>query len=566
MVDLKSIDVSDLDVYSVPYDLRRDLHVFVQYVREREVKRLVYGNDLSKGDYRRLAKLMSDPGAKEEVEERSRSSWVDYVDRKALELGFVSYDTEGVYRGRTSRKPSYPDNYVIFNAKTYWQFLESPLTKQERQLLHLWIGEEDGCQSEFFHRGFFGRLGGFDGFGCARGVVPEIDFPQARRFLLDLMRQCEVGVWYRVESMVQYLKENHPYFLISKGASYETYREDRGRYGNFREGESRWDRGEIIPQDAPDAFERVEGRYVERFLEGAPLTLGYVDLAYESEPYEGIYPPIGHLKAFRVSERLVQAVTGGIPAPKVTVQPNFEIYVESAFYPASVIAELTPFTDLVSEDILTILKLDQEEVTAATAHDEDLDVVALLKRLSEQELPRNIMRELREWTERAEKFLLYDEVALLEGDEELLDSDPYIDEVTVKRIAPDIRIVRSPAALFEHLEEEEWVPLRMEHPASTFSPMPQEAHTLFAKKTPADEPEPERKPTVRLMRSTTVTLHCPTDAFLEELYQSLLDAKCPVKVDRDELTLGFAGRYEERAADVIEALRDEYRIQIEHVE
>ena len=576
MIELTPTDITELDIFSVPYDLRRDLHVFVQYIREREAKRLVRSNDLSKADYRRLAKLVSDPEAVDEVKANGRSSWVAHVDWKALKLGFVSYDTEGVYLGYTSRQPSYPDNYVIFNAREYQEFLDSPLIVQERRLLDLLIGEEDGCRSEFFHGGYFGRLGSFKSWGCATGVIPMLDFPRARRFLLDILRQCEVGVWYRTSSLVQYLKEHHPYFLIPEETPpYKLgWREKkRFRYGNFYEGESRWKSDETIPDDAPDGFERVEGRYVERFLEGAPLTLGYVDVAYtstglstsSSKPYEGIYPPIDHLRAFRVTNRLVRTMEGDIPAPKVTVQPNFEIYVESEFYPAKVLSPLAPLADVVSEGILTILKLDKEKVAAELACDEDLDVVALLNRLTDQELPRNVVRELKEWSEHAEKFTLYAGFALLEGDEDLLASDPLINEMTVERISPNIRLVRSPDALFDHLEEAELAPLRVKHTAPSLYPMPQKARTVFAKKSPVAKPKPKRRERVNLMRSMTITLHFPNRDFFEKFRQSLLDAKCPVKTGQDDLTLTFSRPYEDLVAGVLKALGKEYRIHIEDV-
>ncbi|MEA3340009.1 MAG: hypothetical protein U9R15_08590, partial [Chloroflexota bacterium] len=458
MTELMPIDVSDLDVFSVPYDLRRDLHIFVDYVRRRGVKRLVRSNNLSKADYRRLAKLVSDPEAEAEVEANGSSSWVDYVDWQALQLGFVSYDTGGIYQGYTSTKPSYPDNYVIFNAKEYGEFVDSPLIDQERQLFDLLFGEKDGCRSEFFHRGFFGRLGSFSRRGCATKVVPMLNFLEARRFLLDILSQCEVGVWYGASSLIQSLKENHPYFLIpEKTPKYKLgwRKTERFRYTNFCEGEDRWRSDERVSEDALDGFERVEGRYVERFLENAPLTLGYVDVAYDSEPYAGIYPPLDHLKAFRVSSRLLHVMEGDIPAPKVTVQPNFEIYVESEFYPVKVLSQLIPLADVTVEDILTILRLDKERVATEMARNEDLDVVALLNRLSSRDLPHNVVRELREWSKHAEKFTLYDGFALLEGDEELLASDSLIGELTVERISPAMRLVRSPDALFDHLEETE---------------------------------------------------------------------------------------------------------------
>ena len=49
-MNLESIDVGPLDVATGLPDLQRDLHVFVDYVRAREVKRAHRGNVLSKAD------------------------------------------------------------------------------------------------------------------------------------------------------------------------------------------------------------------------------------------------------------------------------------------------------------------------------------------------------------------------------------------------------------------------------------------------------------------------------------------------------------------------------------
>ncbi len=564
MTELTTTDVADLDVFSNPCDLRRDLHVFVGYVREREVKRLVRTNDLSKADSRRLARLVSDPQAEEEVEETGTSYWVDYVDRLALKLGFVSYDTKGEYAGYTSRSPSFHDNYIQFNAEAYGQFLDSPLAEQERRLLEVLLDVEDGSASEFYRTGIPGRLRGFPSWGSATGVVPTLDFPEIRRFLLDLLPQeCEVGTWYSTPSLIQYLKANHRFFLIPEKPKYKSkWDREKGRYGNFHESERAWGREIDIPEDAPDAFERVEGRYVERFLENTPLVLDYVEVAYDSEPYEGVYPPINHLKAFRITSRLPQVMQGEVLAPKVTVQPNFEIYVESQFYPANVLNRLTPLAELISEDVLTVLKLQKEKVAAQLAEDEDLDVVALLTRLSAQEVPRNVIRELREWTAHSEKFTLYQGVALLEGDEDLPAADPF----TVERIAPNLRIVRSPEALFGRLEGAELVPLRVKHAGSALHPLPEGARTVFPKKTEVVKPRPKPKESVTLKRETTITYHFPTSKSLGQFRQALLDRRCPAEVDKDNLTLTFSKRYHSEAKEAIEVLEEDYVVHIEDVE
>ena len=565
MVNLKPIGVSDLETISTPFDLRRDLHAFVQYVREYEVKRLVRDNALSVADYRRLAKRLSDPHAKSEIESDSRSSWVDYVDQIALKLGFVDYDTEGVYRSYSSRSPSYLDNYVILNERAYRAFLDAPLMEQERQLWDLLIDNSRGCSSEFFWTGWFGRLSTFASWGCDTQVVPHLDFPKARRCLLDLLSQCEVGQWLSVASWVAYLKEHHPYFLIpEEPPAYQLgWKEtSRSRYGNFRERERWYGRGEPIPDDAPDGFERVEGRYVERFLESAPLTLGYLDVAYGEEPEGELYPSRGYLQAFRVNRRLVLAQRNEIPEPKVTVQPNFEIYVESAFYPASILDALTPLTEVRSEDVLTVLKLDRDKVMNVVAQVE-IDVVALLQELSDRPLPNNIVRELQEWNTRADKFTLYRGFALLEGEEDVLASDPVIDRATVKRISPGVRLLHSADGVFDHLEAEEWAPLWIHHAPSELTPLPEGSHTRFARVLPEGEHEPEPNPSVSLTRSTSIMFHSADERFLQAFQEALLDAKCPVRIDGSGEMLVVPGRYRERVDTALDALRDAYDIHIQ---
>jgi hypothetical protein len=65
---LTPANIDSVDVFSNPYDLRHDLHAFVEYVRYNEVKRSHRGNDLSASDAKRLAKLMSHSYAIKEAE------------------------------------------------------------------------------------------------------------------------------------------------------------------------------------------------------------------------------------------------------------------------------------------------------------------------------------------------------------------------------------------------------------------------------------------------------------------------------------------------------------------
>ena len=151
------------------------------------------------------------------------------------------------------------------------------LASQETHLLEILLSGNQGSGSEFYTSPFgLGRLNGFHSWGAATGVMPMLDFTAIRRFLLGLLVRCGTGQWLSVASFVEYLKANHRYFLVPKNPQMKNkWDRDKGRYQNFREGKDYWSRDIEIKETDPDAFERVEGRYVERFLEGLPNLLGY---------------------------------------------------------------------------------------------------------------------------------------------------------------------------------------------------------------------------------------------------------------------------------------------------
>jgi hypothetical protein len=559
-MDLETIDVAKLDVATALPDLRRDLHVFVDFVRAREVKRSHRGNMLSKADAKRLARLLSGPDAEREVDEEGSSAWIDFVDDTALQLGFVHYDTEGQYAGYTSHEPSYPDNYIKFRAKPYEKFLAATAAKQESTLLDLLSHQGQGSGSEFYHQSVLGRLEGFNQWGSAIGVMPTLDFPAARRFLLGLLARCPSGQWLSTASLVEHLKTHHRYFLIPAKPRFKNEYDARsGRYGNFHESKDTWGHEIDIHESDPDGFERVEGRYVERFLEGLPLVLRYVDVAYARKPNRAIYPAQGYLKAFRVSERLRRALEGQIPEPRVTVTPNFDVHVIAETYPAGVLAQLAPLCERVSEGASIVLKLTKQKVAAARANSPDLDAAGLLQKLSGEALPANIVHELSAWSEHGEKFTLYLNGSVLETEHDLPVADPF----TVERIAAGIRLVRSPDQLFDELERREIMPMRIKHGDQAFTPLPKSARTRFPKASAGREKPREPKPRVTLTRLTRVQLVCPDREFLDRLHGLLLESQCPVEIDRPNQTLTYSKQYESIVANVMRQLKTAYRLEIE---
>ena len=253
MDELTEIDVTGLETFANAFDPRRDLHVFVQYVRDRKVKRRYRDNGLPKADALRLAKLLSNPAAVDAINQTGDSEWLYVIDSLAEDLRFVDFDTKGEYAGYSSESRSYLDNYITFNAREYSRFIDLPLAEQEGRLLDLLLAERQEGASEFYSTSILGRLDRFSSRGCALGVIPTLDFTTIRRFLLEQLRTCRVGAWYSVASLLQRLEKQHRYFLIPKNPKPSKRRHEKQitRYGNFKESKARRGYEIDIPEDAP---------------------------------------------------------------------------------------------------------------------------------------------------------------------------------------------------------------------------------------------------------------------------------------------------------------------------
>ena len=566
--DLTQADIGELIVFSNQCDLRHDLHAFVKYVQERDVKRLHRSNELNKSDQKRLAKLMGDSYLAEEVELNGHSDWIDYVDRLALAFKFTNYDTEGTYMGCYSREPSYPDNYIDVKPKRYGEFVDLPLLEQEKKLLDMLVKHPLDGGNEFYDTSVLGRLSGFPSMGSATGIMPGLDFTGARQFLMKVLMSCTPGVWYTTTSLIRYLKEHHPFFIIPKNPKYqhEGYAKE-GRYGNFREQTKKWGTETQITEGETNAFERVDGRFVERFLEGLPLILGYVEVAYSKAEYKGMLPEINQLQAFRVTDMFLHVMNNDVMKPKVTVQPNFEVHVESELYPVQFLAQLTKLADVVTKDRTNILKLQKTKVLTQLSENDGFDVIKLLENMSGQKLPQNVQIELEEWAGASEAFTLYENVVLLEGNKDL----PKTDEFTIKSISPTIKIVRSPDELFTHLERKELIPLRIKHRSSAFTLLPSGAVTVFpgrdtsaskAKAKSKAKTKTKAKKRVTIKRDVRITFHFPAKKLMEDFRNGLIATRCPVAADWSELTLSFDKRYETEVKKISKELLD-YTIKIE---
>jgi hypothetical protein len=488
--------------------------------------------------------------------------WIEHVDQICLALKFVSYDTKGEYAGYSSSEPSFPDNFIAVEEPAYRRFLELPLQTQEERLLavHLDAGERG---NEFFSQGPLTRLDGFNWRGSACGVLPTIPFPSVRRRLLQLLAECPSGIWFSTASLVEHLQRHDPWFLIPKEIPISVRKTTRseGRYGNFVEGKrGDWANRNPISDKDPEGFAKVEGRYLERFLEGIPLELGYTEVAYVKRKTETpIEPSRGLLPAFRVTERLRRAMHKEIPAPKVTVLPNFEVHIESLFFPAETERQLRPLGDLVQRGIATVFKLTRTKVAAALAGDSETDAIATLKQLSGRELPANVEQELSDWAGHSEKFVLYEGFGLLEGRREAAHAEQFIQEA----ISLDFAIVRKPEKLYQYLEAAEQVPLKVRHGDKALAASEQARSRLA----PAAPPRRAiSKNPVKVKRSLQTTLWFAEAEAHAAFCKLLLDAKCVVPTDPRALTVSYSGKAETLVKECVKKLNQEYAVVIQDIE
>lgn len=555
---LKPTDVGSWDIYGCEFDVRKDLHVYLDYIQSREIKRSVRENKIPKADARRIAKQLSDTKALKDIDEQGESDWLDFIEELALGLGFTRYDTQGEYLGYTSSSPSFVDNYIEFNEKAYQKFLSSSMQQQEQRIFDYLVGSYSVDNNEWFARSICGRLNPFYSWGCATGVVPGLKFDKARTFLFDCLAACQPGVWYDTASLIDFLKKKHPYFLIPLAPKF-TYRSERrrGRYCNFEETKQDSYKRIDIPEKKRDAFERVEGRFVERFLENIPLTLGYVDLAYGTSIQPGIKPSLGSIKAFKINDYFLQFRSGLIPEPRVTVHPNHEIHVESPSYPAGMIARLDPFADLISTDKICIFKLNRLKAVHYMADDQATDVKTVLEGLSALALPANIATELDEWAGHSETFVLYEGCGLIEGKK----LPAFTKDYELESLAADLRLVRSPDDLFAELEAAQHIPVLITHQAKALQAPPQGVKSVFTQKIKKAR-QTTQKELIKITQKNFITLFFQDKASLDVFAKALLEDRCIVEIDKQRKTVTYTAEQKKQVDSVMKTLKKTYRIKI----
>lgn len=556
-MQLQTLDPKNLTIFSNDRDILRDLFTYLEYVEQRGIKRMARSNDIPKSDAVKIAKLLGDPELVKIAQEHGGTAWGNLLDQLAYHLALVNYDTKGEYIGYSSSAPTFTDNYVEINQAGLKNFDILPPAAQEKRILADLL---EKTSRELEYQGVLSTLFSLRIYGSH---LDQVKFLAVRQFLLDLLKKCTPGVWYSTASLIAYLKANHPYFLLpEKLPTKDRWGSPMPRYKGIRETYEYSNKDEIS-EDAQNAFERVEGRYVERFLENIPLILRFVEVAYDPEIEKNTLG-LNKLKAFRVNERFLRLMSDQGAAPKVTIQPNFDVVIEADFYPASIIRQVAALGEQVSSPnsghgaYVGIFLLKKAAVAAAQVKDPNLNVIQLLKKLSGRDLPPNVQIELDEWAGHADQFTLYEGFALLETTEVPLEAEKFIAE----KISPALNLVRSPERVFSMLETLGHVPVRVKHWLDEFALIAESAQSVFPKESAADN-APKTARQVKVSRVVTISYQFPDAESFDSIKKALAELRCPFQSDLATRTLSLQQKEQARFDEAVAKLADEYLIEVE---
>lgn len=522
-ITLETTTISGLEIESNICDLHYDIAQYIKYIKNRNVKRSSKNNLLLKGDVVRLSKLMSGQELGSNDFQAEDFHYPSFIDSISYAMDFVNFDVTSRYYDST-----FPENYITIKGNNYQQHINTPLQEQEEKILNLLNSKGSRDENEFVCQSPLGILDHFRSYNIG-DIVNTIDFTKVRLFLFDLLSNLEVNTWYSVKSFIEYLKFHHPYFLIPrqpeiiKTKSYMQKDLFDNRYAGFSDAYEH--KNYQLDTSYKDIFERVEGRYIERFLEFIPFLLGYIELAYNSGDLKKHRPTIGRLGAFRITPRFFNLINKNIQEPKIVVQPNFEISIESDIYPVSIMSQLESIGHLIKKDILSQIKLDKNKVIQKVAKEQDFDPIKYLSSIISSILPTNVQTELEEWCIHSDAFILYNNAGILESSFKFPNTEKFI----TQQINKKFDIVKDSQGLIDELEYNQTIPIKkIKHKDNKFLELSGEYNSIIAKSTKLNKKASDNLEKINLDRFNLIKLVFVHDKDFALLSNLLLEKGCMI--------------------------------------
>jgi len=558
-ITLEKANISGLEIKSAVCDLHHDIAQYMAYIKNKNIKRSSRTNYLLKGDIVRLSKLMPNQQLTINDFDVDEDNYPSFIDQLAYDMDFVNYDTASYHY-----YDAFPDNYIKIKGNAYQKHIDLTLQEQEERILNCLNYMGSKSHNEFVSYSPIGILNHFQSY-YTPDYIEKIDFRKVRLFLLELLSHLKINTWYEVKSFVQYLKFNHPYFLIPrqpevlKAKSHLLQEELDNRYYGF----SDTDKGVIHRLNSSDknAFERVEGRYIERFLEYIPFLLGYVELGYKDDNSSNFIPTIDVLSAFRITPRFISSQNKEIQEAKIIVQPNFEITIESSIYPAKVMSQLQSIGHLVRKDVISQIKIEKHKVIQKVAKESNFDPIQYLSSISSSPLPENVKIELTEWCGHADAFILYENVSLLESNFEFLNTNQFI----AQKINKKFNIIKNTEGLINELERNQTIPIKkLSHKNDKLQELSNEYKSIISKgKVPTNETSSNLEK-LKIGRFNLIKLVFTTDKNIALFSNHLLERGCMINISDSEKAIIIDQKDDQILNDIFKTISNRYKLEFDN--
>jgi hypothetical protein len=237
----------------------------------------------------------------------------------------------------------------------------------------------------------------------------------------------------------------------------------------------------------------------------------------------------------------------------VTVQPNFEVHVESGLPPVGLVRSLAALGEVVTEDTVNILRLRRDRVAEWGTKNPPERLIPWLVGLSGRPLPANVQTELDDWLTQSDQFTLYTCHGILEGNVPA----SHLAKHAAVQVADGLYVVEKTAELYTSLLAAALVPTHVRHQGQAWVSAPPGTTTRFPQE-PVKTAKSSGRKSVNLRREVTVRLHLSDPEYRDRLQSSLVELRCPVQ--RDGAVLVYSGVNEKMVQRAMDSLKGAYRV------
>jgi len=267
----------------------------------------------------------------------------------------------------------------------------------------------------------------------------SIDVHKGRQALLDQLRACVPGKWYKVDALVEELWENNPGAMRRPALS----KAQKGKDGRLK-------------------WMRSDAEIYIGMLDSTLRDLGLVAVGYETAPTQGQYHNPSMFMLSELTATLFSTDGQNTQASEQTnnekgsqrfliVQPSFELLLLQPHLPT--LYGILPFTQVNQIGVASRLTLTRASLLRGMAAGYNIEqIIQVLEEHSQKELPQNVVYTLRDWA-RQYKETRVSQVLLLEvSSEEIiaqLCASPKFQGFGIRLLAPFMLAVNGDTDLRE---------------------------------------------------------------------------------------------------------------------